>query len=151
MKPGAKYYEWEGRGVPVRLEVGPKDVEKGQAVLARRTGGKAPVALDGIHAAVTAALADIQRCLLEAARERREANSERGVTKARLVEYMEGGGGFAYGGFCGRSECEAAVKAETKATIRLLPDEEFRSDPAPTTCAWCGGPASVEAVWARAY
>ncbi len=151
MKPGAKYYEWEGRGVPVRLEVGPKDVANGQAVLARRTGGKAPVGLDDVVAAADAALAEIQRCLAEAARERREANSERGVTKDRLIEYLDGGGGFAYGGFCGRAECEDAVKARTKATIRLLPDEEFRSHPAPTTCAWCGRPAAAEAVWAKAY
>ncbi len=89
--------------------------------------------------------------MLEAARERREANSVRGVTKETLIELMDGPGGFAYGGFCGSAECEAAVKDRTKATIRVLPDPEFRSAQAPARCAWCGTPAVAEAVWARAY
>ena len=151
MKPGAKYYEWEGRGVPVRLELGPRDLEKSQAILARRTGGKAPVSLHGLAAEVERVLADVQTALLEAARQRREANSIRGVTKDQLVELMEGDGGFAYGGYCGDESCEASVKEKTKATIRLLPDPEFRSDPAPDHCAWCGGKAVTEAVWAKAY
>jgi prolyl-tRNA synthetase len=151
MKPGAKYYHWEARGVPVRLEIGPRDVAQGQAVLARRTGGKATVPLAGLVAAARDATEEIQRALLDAARARREANSIRGVTKQQLVEFMQGAGGFAYGGFCGSAECENAVKDETKATIRVLPDEEFRSSPAPARCAWCGRPAVSEAVWAKAY
>jgi prolyl-tRNA synthetase len=93
----------------------------------------------------------VQAGLLEAARERREANSIRGVTKDDLVEFMAGEGGFAYGGYCGDESCEAAVKEKTKATIRLLPDPEFRTDPAPGSCAWCGRKAVTEAVWATAY
>ena len=151
MKPGAKYYHWEARGVPVRLEIGPRDVAQGQAVLARRTGGKATVPLPGLVAGVRGALEEIQQALLEAARARRETNSIRGVTKPQLVEFMQGAGGFAYGGFCGSAECENAIKDETKATIRVLPDEEFRSSPAPAVCAWCGRPAVSEAVWAKAY
>ncbi len=151
MKPGAKYYEWEGRGVPVRLEVGPRDVSKGQAMLARRTGGKAPAPLADIVGAVRTALDEIQAGLLNAARERREANSVRGVTKQQLIDLMNGAGGFAYGGFCGSEECETAVKEATKATIRVLPDPEFRSTETPKTCVWCGKPAKTEAVWAKAY
>jgi prolyl-tRNA synthetase len=151
MKPGAKYYEWESRGVPVRLEVGPRDVEKQHTMLARRTGGKAPVPMAGIGDTVEAALGEIQTGLLETARERRDANSHRGVTKDQLVEIMNGAGGFAYGGYCGGEECETAIKEATKATIRVLPDEEFRSDTPPTDCVWCGKKAEVEAVWARAY
>ncbi len=151
MKPGAKYYEWESRGVPVRLEVGPRDVEKQHTMLARRTGGKAPVPMAGIADSVQTALDEIQTGLLEAARERRDANSVRGVTKDQLVELMNGAGGFAYGGYCGDEQCEAAIKEGTKATIRVLPDEEFRSDTAPATCVWCGKKAEAEAVWARAY
>ncbi len=151
MKPGAKYYEWEGRGVPLRLEVGPKDVAKGQVFAARRTGGKAPIALAGLAGGVRGALDDIQAGLYKAALERREANTRRGVSKGELVEMMNGPGGFAYAGFCGSPDCETAIKDATKATVRVLPDEEFRSPTAPATCVWCGAKASTEAVWARAY
>ena len=62
-----------------------------------------------------------------------------------------GGGGFAYGGFCGNPDCEAEIKQQTNATIRVLPDPEFRSKEAPKTCMWCGAPSIAEAVWAQAY
>jgi len=151
LKPGAKYFEWEALGVPVRLEIGPRDLAAGQAMLARRTGGKTPTPLAGIVAAVTAALDEIQRALFTAAKDRREKASVRGITKAPFIEMMKGPGGFAYGGFCGRAECEAEIKEQTGATIRLLPDPEFRSPEAPTTCMWCGKPSVAEAVWAQAY
>jgi prolyl-tRNA synthetase len=151
MKPGAKYYEWEGRGVPLRLEVGPKDVAKGQVFGARRTGGKAPIPLAGLVEDTRRALDEIQAGLFAAALQRREANTRRGVTKDELVALMNGPGGFAYGGFCGRADCEQAIKEATKATVRVLPDEEFRSPAPPTTCVWCGTPSTTEAVWARAY
>lgn len=151
MKPGAKYYEWEGKGVPVRLEVGPKDVAKEQAMLARRTGGKQPAALAALRETVQTALAEIQQGLFDRALERREANSVRNVTKDQFVARMEGEEGFAYGGYCGDGACEAAIKDATKATIRVLPDEEFRTDPAPAMCMWCGKKADSEAVWAKAY
>ena len=64
---------------------------------------------------------------------------------------MEGAGAFVYAGWCGSAACEAAVKEETKATIRCLPDEEFRSAEAPASCLKCGRPAAEEALWARAY
>jgi prolyl-tRNA synthetase len=151
MKPGAKYYEWEGRGVPVRLEIGPRDVSQGHVMLARRTGGKAPVRLSDVTGGVRAALDAMQHELLLAARSRREQHSVRGVTRQQLIDLMGGPGGLAYGGYCGDAACESAIKDETKATVRLLPDPEFRSSPAPTACAWCGKPAAAEAVWARAY
>jgi prolyl-tRNA synthetase len=151
MKPGAKYYEWEGKGVPVRLEIGPRDVAAEQAMLARRTGGKEPVALAGIAARVAAVLQEIQDQLYGAALERRDANSRRVSDRGELIEMMNGEGGFAYAGFCGSETCETGVKDATKADIRVLPDGEFRSDPAPARCVWCGEKAESEAVWARAY
>jgi prolyl-tRNA synthetase len=151
MKPGAKYYEWEGRGVPIRLEIGPRDVSQGQAMMARRTGGKSPVKLAEVEYSVLATLDSFQRELFDMARQRREQNSVRGVTRQQLIDLMEGAGGFAYGGFCGGETCEMAIKDATKATIRVLPDPEFRSRPAPTKCVWCDQPAVTEAVWARAY
>jgi prolyl-tRNA synthetase len=152
MKPGAKYYEWEGRGVPLRLEIGPRDVAAGTAMLARRTGGKKEsLPLAGLAATLTAAMEAMQRDMLEAARARREANSIRGATKEQFLAQLAAGGGFIYSGFCGHGECEAEIKDQTKATIRVLPDEEFRSPEVPAACMWCGRPSVTEAVWARAY
>ncbi len=152
IKPGAKYYEWETRGVPFRLEVGPRDVASNAVMLARRTGGKKeslPVA--GLPARLHEEMDRMQVELLEAARARREASTVRGLSKAEFIAFMEGDGGFAYGGFCGSGACEAEIKEQTKATIRVLPDKEFQSPVAPTTCMWCGQPSVAEAIWAKAY
>jgi prolyl-tRNA synthetase len=151
MKPGAKYFEWEARGVPLRYEIGPRDVGGGQVVAARRTGGKTPLPLAGLAAATRHALEEIQAALLAAARTRREEHSIRGATKEQFIEFMQDQGGFAYGGYCGTGECEAAIKEMTSATVRVLPDPEFRSSEAPRTCMWCGKPSVAEAVWAQAY
>jgi prolyl-tRNA synthetase len=152
LKPGAKYYEWEGRGVPFRLEVGPRDVAAGSVMLARRAGGKKEsLPMDGLASRLMTEMDKFQSDLFEAAKARREAASLRGATKEQFIAKMENEGGLVYGGFCGRAECEAEIKEQTKATIRVLPDEEFRSPVAPTKCMWCGGPSVAEAVWAKAY
>ncbi len=152
LKPGAKYYEWEGRGAPLRLEVGPRDVAANTVMLARRTGGKKEsVPVGGISERLLEEMDRMQHELLATAIARREANTIRSVTKAQFIAFMERDGGFAYGGFCGDGACEAEIKDETKATIRVLPDEEFRSPTPPVTCMWCGRPAVTEAVWAKAY
>jgi prolyl-tRNA synthetase len=152
MKPGAKYYEWEGRGVPLRLEIGPRDVAAGAVVLARRTGGnKETLPMDGLAARVHQEMERMQADLLAAARARMDAATIRGATRRQFLDHMAADGGFVYGGFCGRPECEAEIKEQTKATIRVLPDEQYRSPEAPTTCMWCGGRSVAEAVWARAY
>jgi prolyl-tRNA synthetase len=152
MKPGAKYYEWEGRGVPLRIEIGPRDLAAGTVVLARRTGGKKEtLPLAGLPARVSTAMDQMQTDLLQAALARREAATLRGATKEQFIAKMENEGGFVYGGFCGRAECEAEIKEQTKATIRVLPDPEFRSPVAPIKCMWCGRPSVAEAVWAKAY
>jgi prolyl-tRNA synthetase len=154
LKPGAKYFEWETRGAPFRLELGPRDLANDSVMLARRTGGKKePVPLAGLAERLFAEIDAMQGALLEGARARREANSIRGASKAQLLEKMsgDGGGGFVYGGYCGSPKCEAEIKAETKATIRVLPDAEFCSPSAPTHCLWCNDPSVTEAVWAKAY
>jgi prolyl-tRNA synthetase len=120
-------------------------------MLARRTGGKAPTPLAGIVAAVTTALDEMQRALFAVAKDRREKASVRGVTKAQFIDLMKGAGGFAYGGFCGSATCEAEIKEQTAATIRVLPDPEFQSPEPPKTCMWCGKASVAEAVWAQAY
>jgi prolyl-tRNA synthetase len=153
IKPGAKYYEWELRGVPLRMEFGPRDLEKNQAVLVRRdTREKRPVSLESIGEDVAELLMRVQEDMLIAARERREANSIRyKISYDDFKTLMDGKGGFVYAGWCGSPECETQVKEETKATIRVLPDEEYRSAEAPAACLKCGRPAVAEAVWAKAY
>jgi prolyl-tRNA synthetase len=151
LKPGAKYFEWEAKGVPLRLEIGPRDVAAGQVMAARRGGGKAPAKLDSLTTSIPGALNEIQAALFQAAKDRREAHSIRGANKAQFLEFMKGGGGFAYGGFCGSASCEAEIKQETAATVRVLPDPEFRSPDPPRTCMWCDKPSIAEAVWAQAY
>jgi prolyl-tRNA synthetase len=121
-------------------------------MLARRTGGKKEsLPLAGLPGALTEAMEAMQREMLESSRARREANSIRGATKEQFLAQLDAGGGFTYSGFCGRLECEMEIKEQTKATIRVLPDEEFRSERVPDTCMWCGGPTVTEALWARAY
>ena len=151
VKPSAKYYQHEGAGVPLRLEVGPRDVGQGQVMAAKRTGGKMPLPLNGLVGEVQKLLEHIQTELFEAARQRREQNSHRPRTKSDFIDLMNGPGGFAYAGFCGDPAMEAEIKEQTKATIRVIPDAEFRSPDAPTTCIWSGQPAKYEAVWAKAY
>ncbi|MBM3899659.1 MAG: proline--tRNA ligase [Gemmatimonadetes bacterium] len=153
VKPGAKYYEWEMRGVPLRLEIGPKDLEKGSVFSARRDmRAKAALPMAGLPATVATLLETIQGDLLAAAKARREANSHRNVTSyAQFKEIMEGPGGFVYTGWNGDPAIEAKVKEETKATIRVIPDPEFRSAEAPRTCLVTGEPAKHEVIWAKAY
>lgn len=153
MKPGAKYYDWELRGIPLRMELGPRDIDKNQCVLVRRdTRAKQAVSLDSVGEDVEAILEKIQDDMVAAALDRREKNSHRGpITYDAFRQIIEGPGGFIYAGWCGDHACETAVKEDTKATIRVLPDEEFRSAEAPATCVRCGRPAKSEAVWARAY
>ncbi len=153
VKPGAKYYEWELRGVPLRLELGPRDLDQNQAVLVRRdTGVKRAVSLTSVGEDAADLLHLIQETMLIDARERREQNSIRGgITYDRFREVMDGAGGFVYAGWCGDAACEAAIKEETKATIRVLPDEEFRSAEPPKTCLKCGRTSTAEALWAKAY
>jgi prolyl-tRNA synthetase len=153
IKPGAKYYEWEMRGVPVRMELGPRDLDNNQAVLVRRdTKQKLPVSLDTIGEEIEELLERIQVDMLATARDRMDANTVRGdIGYDRFREIMDGDGAFVYAGWCGSADCEARIKEETKATIRVLPDEEFRSADAPTRCLRCGRPATGEALWAKAY
>ncbi len=153
LKPGAKYYEWELRGVPLRMELGPRDLDKNQAVLVRRDSReKIPVSLDTLGEDAAELLMRIQASMLEVARERREQNSTRTpITYDAFRQLMEGPGGFVYAGFCGDEACEQEIKNDTKATIRVLPDEEFCSAEPARTCLKCGRPSVAEAVWAKAY
>ena len=153
VKPGAKYYEWELRGIPLRMEIGPKDLDKHQAMLVRRdTGEKRPASLNSLGEDASDVLGRIQNDMLAAARDRLDRNSIREhIDYDRFRQIMEGDGAFVFAGWCGSTECEGKIKEETKATIRVLPDEEFQSAEAPTHCLRCGNRAVSEAIWAKAY
>ncbi|MEZ4414245.1 MAG: proline--tRNA ligase [Gemmatimonadota bacterium] len=157
LSPGARFYEWERKGVPFRVEIGPKDLEKGQLVVARRVelpGRERKSFLPEAEALerLPDLLEELQAALLERSRQHREANSVRGGVDsiAALGEALDGGAGFVYTGWSGDPEVEAQVKEETRATLRVIPGEEFRSASTPTRCI-SGAPSKMEVVWARAY
>jgi prolyl-tRNA synthetase len=157
LNPGAKYYEWERKGVPLRVEIGPRDLEKGNLCIARRVfpeGEKRKLFLaeDEAIGSIPGRLDAFQEWLRDSAIARREANSHRGVTDwNEMKEILQGDGGFVYTGWSGDPEVEVRAKEELKATIRCIPDEEFRSAEAPSRCISGDGEAKHEVVWARAY
>jgi prolyl-tRNA synthetase len=147
--PGWKYAEWELRGVPLRFEIGPKDLEKGQVFAARRdTREKFAIPFDGIAAATQAKLDEIQAALLTRARAYREENTREAATWEEFKTLMEGRPGFVIAPWCGSAECEAKIKAETQATLRNIPMGSPRVD---GTCVHCGGASEVKAWFAKAY
>ncbi len=150
LKPGAKYYHWERRGVPLRLEVGPRDVAQRSAFAARRTGGdKFPIPEDDLVARVRAVLDGMQAELLERALRRRE---ERTVTLTERAGFAEeiAAGRWVLAPWTDDPVTEAEVKEATRATIRCYPMEgQERAEGA--TCFWTGRPATHIALFARAY
>jgi prolyl-tRNA synthetase len=140
------------RGVPLRLEIGPRDLDANQCVLVRRdTRDKRTVSLDAAGGEIAGLLGTMQSDMLAAARARMDAHTHRGVDSYDRFKEIVEGGGFVYAGWNGDPAVEARVKEETKATIRCIPDEEFRSAEAPSRCLVTGEPAKHEVVWARAY
>jgi prolyl-tRNA synthetase len=152
-QPGWKFFEYELLGIPVRIEIGPRDLEKGQAVLTRRDEGKKEfLPLDAIPKKVNEILAAMQKDLLERARAFREANTFRVESYDEFKKKIEDGG-FFIAPWCQSKECEAKVKDETKATIRCLPlDAQFKPYVESGACMACGtNGKSVRAVFARSY
>ena len=148
-QPGFKYADWEMRGVPLRLEIGPKDVEKGQAVLVRRdTREKAFLPLEGLAAAVPERLASFQADLLARARKFVADNTTRVSGYDQFKQVMAERRGFLVAGWCEDAACEAAIKQETKATVRVIPIE---GDASPGACVRCGKPSPREVYFAQAY
>jgi prolyl-tRNA synthetase len=147
--PGWKFAEWELRGVPLRLEIGPKDIEKSQVLLARRdTREKLPTPMDGLPARVSELLDEIQRALYARALQFREDHTTRVSSYDEFKRVMEGRPGFVIAGWCGGADCEAQIKADTQATLRNIP---FGSERISGTCVRCGQPSSAEAWFAKAY
>ena len=148
--PGFKFNDWEMRGVPLRIEIGPKDVAKGSVVLARRDKpgreGKSFVPQEGLPAAVAVMLEEIQKALLERARAFRDSKTKDAKTYDEFKSAVETG--FASSFWCGKAECEAKIKEETKATMRCIPLDQPAAQGA---CILCGQPATEKGIFGRAY
>jgi prolyl-tRNA synthetase len=147
--PGWKFNEWEKRGVPLRIEVGPKDLEKNQVMLGRRDNReKTPAAQDGLERTVLDVLGAIQKSLYDRALEFREKHTYCIDDYSKFSAILDGEGGFIWSHWCGSGECEERVKDETKATIRNIP----RDSPAEEgKCIKCGGRSERRVIFARAY
>lgn len=147
MSPGWKFNEWEMKGVPVRIEIGPRDIEAGHATIMRRdTLEKSNIALDSIAENVKNLLEVIQKDMLESSRKRRDAKIVHADSLDGILKGVEGQN-FVKAGWCGCRECEDKVKETAAATARVMCDEEG----VPERCAVCGKPAKHNVIFARAY
>ena len=149
-RPGFKFNEWELKGVPIRIELGPRDVAAGQVTVVRRLDRlKKPVPLTELALTVPAMLDHIQTALRQRALDFRERNTQRVDSLTALVEFFRDRIGFAITSWCERAEDEDKVKAETGgATTRVILGKSAGTD---TACAICGRPATVEVAWGKAY
>ncbi len=147
VSPGFKFNDWEMRGVPLRIEIGPRDLAASQVTLARRdTGQKTPVPVAELAGRVPELLKEVQTSLLRRATEFRDAHTYSVTDWGELVEAV--GQGFARAWWCGSEACEAKIKEETKATTRCIP---FDQEDAAGKCVVCGAQAPQQAIFARAY
>jgi len=148
--PGWKFNDWEMRGVPLRIEIGPRDVAQGQVTLARRDipgrEGKCSVPVDGLAKVVQDMLATIQANMYDRALDFREAHTHDPKAYAEFKEAVANG--FAYSWWCGDADCEAQIKDETKATVRCIPMEQ---ESGTGKCIHCGKEAGERAIFGRAY
>ncbi|GAC1663775.1 MAG: proline--tRNA ligase [Candidatus Acidiferrum sp.] len=152
--PGWKFNDWEMRGVPVRVEIGPKDVAKQSAILARRDRpgreGKVSASLADLPTTIEKLLIEIQQSMHDKALAFRQAHTRDAATYQELKVAVETG--FAFSFWCGRADCEAKIKEETRATMRCIPLDQGNAGPrADGVCVHCGEPARSRAVFARAY
>ena len=148
--PGFKFNDWEMRGVPLRIEIGPKDVEKESVMLARRDipgrEGKTSALLSELPSSVRLTLEKIHTNLFEKAEKFRDEHIFNPSDYSGLIKAVEDGWALAY--WCGSADCEAKVKEDTKATTRCIPlDQQF----SPGKCVVCGKPANDKVYFARAY
>jgi prolyl-tRNA synthetase len=157
LSPGFKFNDWEMRGVPLRIELGPKDLAKGSVVLARRDRpgkeGKSFIPQQGIASAISGALDEIQQALFARALAFRNSNTAEPSSYDEFKRAVEKG--FAYSWWCGSGECEAKIKEETKATMRCIPLDQTLGGASHAQdsgqCVYCHRPSSERAIFARAY
>ncbi len=145
----AKYSEYEMKGVPVRLEIGPRDIEANQAVLVRRdTREKIIVSLDNIENEIQNLLDKIQFDLYNKALNHMNNKTAKAETMEEFEKILKDNQGFIKAMWCGNQECEDIIKEKTGATSRCMPfEQEHISD----KCICCGKPAEKMVIWAKAY
>lgn len=147
--PGYKFADCEMEGIPLRLEIGPKDIENGKCVLVRRDNGeKIEISLDKIEDTVKDMLEKIQNDMFTKAKEFLDSHISKATTKDELVNKMNSEKGFVKAMHCGCEECEEALKDETGITSRCIP---FEQEKISDTCVVCGKPAKYEVIWGKAY
>ncbi|QFT87483.1 Proline--tRNA ligase [Bacillus sp. THAF10] len=148
-KPGWKFNEYEMKGIPLRLEAGPRDIEQQQVVLVRRdTGEKVITPLEGLEATIHELLEDIQTSLLEKARAHRETKTSTATSFEEFKHQLDNKAGFIKAMWCGEQACEEKIKEETSATSRCMP---FEQEEVGKTCVCCGKNAKHMVYWAKAY
>ncbi|MBU0756254.1 MAG: proline--tRNA ligase [Planctomycetes bacterium] len=148
-KPGFKFNDWELKGVPLRIELGPRDIAASKAMVARRdTGEKSEVTLDGLVDEVKSLLDTVQQAMFDKAKAFRDEKTIAVDSYDALKTQVAEGAGIAVAGWCGHEDCEARVKEDTKATIRLIP---FEGGEGRGACTICGKDASHTVYFAKAY
>jgi prolyl-tRNA synthetase len=148
-RPGWKFAEWELRGVPLRVEIGPKDIEKSAVLVARRdTREKQSLPMENLDEQLHVLLDEIQKNLLHRALAFRAEHTQHASSYDEFKQTMEGRPGFVVAAWCGDAACEAQIKTDTQATIRNMPI----GGSAPSgTCVHCDKPAIAEAWFAKSY
>lgn len=147
--PGWKFSEYEMKGVPIRLEVGPKDIEKNQVVLVRRdTREKLFVPMDELETKIPELLEDIHNSMYEAAKKSIEEKTSSVKSMDEFKDVVENKPGFVKAMWCGNTACEEKIKEETGATSRCIP---FEQEKITDTCVCCGKKAKEMVYWGRAY
>ena len=148
-RPGFKFNEWELKGVPIRLEIGPRDLAKGEATVVRRLDrSKRSVPLQELSLAIPAMLEEVQLGLFSRAREFREQHTVQLDSLEALIKFFETSIGFVITPWCGREEDERVIKDRTTATTRVILSGSANLN---KPCAVCGRPATVEVAWGKAY
>jgi len=148
VSPGFKFNEYEIAGIPLRIEIGPRDLESNICVFAPRVGEKTQVKLDDATKAALSMMDTLQKALYDKAATRLKENTHLENDYAKFKARVEAEDGFYQMHWCGSANCEAKVKEETKATIRCIPFAQIREE---GKCIYCNGDSAGRVVFARAY
>ena len=149
VSPGVKFNDCEMRGIPLRLEMGPRDIENGECVLVRRdTSEKVSVKLNNLEETIEKLLEEIQNNMFEMCKKRMEEKTTEAHTLEEFVEKMNSNQGFIKAMWCGNAECEAKIKELTAAKSRCMPFIQEKID---DKCVCCGKPANKYVIWGRQY
>jgi len=148
LTPGFKFHDWELRGIPLRIEIGPKDIAKQKVVIAtRHNQEKTDLAIDKIGGEINAILEKIQNEMFDAAKKMLQERSTSVDDYEKFKEELEKGG-FLYASWCGDESCEEKIKEETGAEIRVIPFDEKNQN---TKCVYCGKSSTITPIFARGY